>query len=334
MVKKMNKQIECPLCGKKDFKLTLKKDDLNKYYNLVECKNCGLVFINPLPTDEELKEYYNFEYSVPEYQRLKIIKKAEKILNLLEKFGLKKNSKILEIGASHGFFLNEVKKRGFIPYGVEISKNACENAKRYFGIKIENCDFLQSKYANKKEFFDVVVLLDVLEHLTNQNEILKNINKVLKRGGFLVLTLPNIDSYEFKLCGKYWEWLSPPAHLFYYSPKTIKKMLEKHGFEVIYLETYKGDSAGNLLFHLYLSSKQFLFYSLKYVIGREKLLKIRENIRCELRNKTTASGKEFVGIDEIVFKISNILWKPFKFIDNLRFKRGKGPSILVIAVKK
>ena len=326
--------MKCPLCGKTNFKIILNKDCLDKYYSLTKCNHCKLVFVNPLPTQKELEEYYNSEYSVPEYQKIKVIKKAKIILNLLKKFGLKKGSKILEIGASHGFFLNEIKKRNFIPYGVEISKEACEYAKKQFNIDIENKDFLESKYVNKKEFFDVVVLLDVLEHLINQNETLENIYKVLKRKGFLVLTIPNINSLEFKLCGRYWRWLSPPAHLFYYSPTTIKKMLEKHNFKVIYLETFQGDSAGNLLFQIYLSLEQFFFYSLKYVIGRKKLLKIRENIRKNLKNKTIKNMKEFVGIDEIIYKITNLLWKPFIFIDNLRFKKRMGPSILVIAVKK
>jgi len=132
---------------------------------------------------------------------------------------------------------------------------------------IENSDFLESKIVNKKNFFDVVVLLDVLEHLPNQNEILKNIYNVLKSGAFLVLTLPNIDSFEFKLFGKYWEWIGAPAHLFYYSPNTIKKMLEKHKFKIVFLETFPGDSAGNLLFHMYISLRKFIFYNLKCIVG-------------------------------------------------------------------
>ncbi|AEH06049.1 class I SAM-dependent methyltransferase [Methanothermococcus okinawensis] len=327
-------RINCPLCNNKNYKTILKKDDLSKYYHLVKCKDCGLVFINPLPTEEDLNRYYNIEYAVPEYQKIKLIKKANKILSLLSKYGLSSDAKILEIGASHGFFLNEAKKQGFVPYGVELSEKACNNAKKYFGINIENVDFLQSSFINKKEYFDVVVLLDVLEHLTNQNEILNGINTVLKRKGILVLTLPNIDSWEFKICGKYWEWLSPPAHLFYYSPDSIEKMLKKHGFDMVYLETYYGDTAGNILFHIYLSFKQFLFYNLKYIVGKKKLLKIRENIRDNLRNETSKEGKEFVGIDSIVFKLCNILWKPFNSVDNWRCKKGKGPSILVIAVKK
>lgn len=327
-------KISCPICNNKNFEMILKKDDLSKYYHIVKCKNCDLVFINPLPTEEDLNKYYNTEYAVPEYQKIKLVKKAKKILNLLKKYRLSSNSRILEIGASHGFFLNEAKKQGFIPYGVELSKKACNNAKKCFGINIENVDFLQSSFINKKECFDVVVLLDVLEHLTNQNEILNGINTVLKRNGIVILTLPNINSWEFKICGRYWEWLSPPAHLFYYSPNTIKKMLKKHGFDIVHLETYYGDTAGNILFHIYLSFKQLLFYGLKYIKGRKKLLKIRENIRNNLRNETSKEGKEFVGIDFIIFKLCDILWKPFKSVDNWRCKKGKGASILVIAVKK
>ena len=329
----MDELLACPLCNSKDFKTVCKRDDLKKIYYLVECKNCGLKFINPQPETNELVSYYNEEYEVPEYQKEKIVNKAKKVLSILKE-KISSGAKILEIGASHGFFLDEAKRNGLDVYGVEISKVACVNAKKLFGIEIENKDFLRSKYAQRKNFFDVIVLLDVLEHLTDQNKVLSSARIVLKRGGFLVLTLPNIDSFEFKLFGKYWEWFSPPAHLFYYSPKTVRKMLEKHDLDVVHLETYEGDSAGSLLFHLYLSLKQLIFYNLKYILGKNKLLQKREHIRRNLKEKTSKSGKEFVGFDRFIFKIAELLWKPFKFIDTLRFKRGKGQSILVLAVKK
>jgi len=213
----------CPICNNKNFEVIAKIDDLKCYYYLVKCKNCELCFINPLPSKEDLKKYYNIEYEVPEYQKKKVIDKSKKILELLKNMGLNRGAKILEIGASYGYFLNEARKYGFIPYGLELSKKACLKAKEYFNLDIKNEDFLESNYSKLRAHFDVVVLLDVLEHIRDQNEIIGAIHYILKKGGYLVLTIPNIDSWEFKVCGKYWEWVSPPAHLYYYSPKTIKK---------------------------------------------------------------------------------------------------------------
>lgn len=330
----VRKQSKCPICGNNEFTLILRKDTLDNYYNLVECHKCSLVFINPLPSQEDLSKYYNKDYSVPQYQQNKVVLKGKKTLKLLKRLGLKKRSKILEIGASHGFFLNEVKKQSFIPYGVELSKKACDNAKKKFSIKIENKLFDKSSHYKKKNFFDVCVMFDVLEHVLDPNLVIGGFSKVLKREGRVVLTIPNIKATEFKLYGRYWGWVSPPAHLYYYSPVTIEKLFNKHDLEVEYIETYQGDNTGNLVFHMYLALRQLVFNSLKHVYGRKKLFEKKNRIGKTMDSNNAKLGKEFTGLSGIIFNLTQLLNPILNIYERKRNKLGRGATILIIGKKK
>ncbi|NQZ85914.1 MAG: class I SAM-dependent methyltransferase [Nanoarchaeales archaeon] len=328
------KLINCPICNCSKFKKVLSKDMLDEIYTLVSCKSCDLVFFNPLPSQKNLTEYYNGEYAVPLFQQKKVILKSKKVLKLLKTLGLKNTSKIFELGASHGFFLNEVKKMKFEPYGVELSSSACETAKKKFGIYVENNLFDKSSYYNKSNYFDVCCMFDVLEHVTNPNPVIEGFSKILNSNGRVVLTIPNINSTEFKLFGKYWDWLTPPAHLFYYSPKTITKLLSKYGFEIEHLETYRGDSSGNLFFHTYISLRESIFSSLKFFMGRKKLLLKKQYIMDNMDSTNLVSDKEFTGLSGIIFIVSEKLNFILSSFNKKRFKNGNGPTLLVIAKKK
>lgn len=330
----MANQINCPNCGSGNYKVVLRKDILTEVYSIVKCTSCSLHFVNPLPSDTELQLYYNHEYRIPAYQKDKVVLKSKRIIAILKERGLPEGSKIFDLGASHGYFLHEAKKNGYVPFGVELSKEACTNAKKTYGIEIDNCFFADSPLSKEENFFEVTSMLDVLEHLTDPNIILSGFRKILKTNGRVVLTLPNIDSTEYKLYGRYWEWLSPPDHLYYYSPKTITSLLAKHGFEIEYLETYKGDSAGNLVFHLFLSSRQLVFYGLKYILGRKRLLAMKMKMSARMEEANEESGKEFSGLSSIIYKTSELLNPLLRGFDKKRYLRGRGPSILVMARKK
>ncbi len=325
----------CPLCQSRDFKVLTRKDTLDGIYDVIKCKRCGLVFVDPMPSLEDLKRYYNEEYdALPYHQEMTLREKLKRVLDVFKGLDIKEGGKVLEIGASRGSLLNELRNLGMEVHGVEISRRACEDARKYFGINIENADILNSKYKAFKSFFDAVIMLDVLEHLVNQNQVLSVVNEVLKIGGYLILTLPNIDSWEFKLFKKYWEWLAPPAHLFYYSPKTLNLMLKKHGFKILYLETCRGDSSGNLLFQAFLAFKQMIFYHLKYILGEDNLRKQRKRWRERRRERILSTVQAFSGVNALALKLTDLMWKPIKFIDDFRFKRGAGPTILAVAVKR
>lgn len=161
---------------------------------------------------------------------------------------LVKDDILLDLGCHNG--QNTIKASKYVKYaiGVEIDENALDLAR--FGLKqgkIKNISFktadLEKELKFKDKTFTKVLLLDVLEHLNNRELILREINRILKSGGFLILGVPNISTSWKKLqrsagiCS-----FSDPDHKIEFSEKSIKKILGKTGFQLVYFGYGKYDT--------------------------------------------------------------------------------------------
>lgn len=145
--------------------------------------------------------------------------------------------KILEIGSHEGLFLKILKDRGFIVLGVEPNKYAADFAAS-LGIKTIKGLF-EEAIKDISEKFGAVCLYHTLEHMENADENLKKIKNILDPKGYLFIEVPNIESYRSKKYGETWEYMYP-EHLHYFSPVSLKKILEKAGFtaEKIYFRDF------------------------------------------------------------------------------------------------
>ncbi len=197
---------------------------------VVKCKNCGLV-INPWKVNQEIccklgKKYQNlglaFEYE-SKWRDLRFIDK----LKIIQSY--KKSGTLLDVGCGPGVFL-EMAKEVYDCYGVDINFGHCQKAKEKGVLNIFNGTLKNAKFENN--FFDVIIALNVLEHIPSPMNELKEINRVLKKDGILMLEIPNIQSIWFKLFRKKWRQFLPD-HYFYFSPDTITKYLQKTSFDVL-----------------------------------------------------------------------------------------------------
>jgi len=251
--------------------------------NFVKCKNCGLMYWNPRKTQEqELLKYYEEEQPNEYYERLnsargniylKHIKKIKKILN-------DKNSglKLLDIGCSDGFFLEIAMGFGFEIYGVEISKKAISyaNEKRpHIAKSIFEGVLKDAKFPN--EYFDVILLWDVLDVLYSPNNELKEIYRILKKNGLLVFRVRNLQTHLFlyklgKLLKNKIFYSSFVFNLYGFTGPILKKILQKNGFNNIkiynseltkgdpYLQSRVGVRILGLLKILFYYISQFLYF--------------------------------------------------------------------------
>lgn len=233
----MNKIENCDLCGQDKFKfLALGLDKLHGIpgeFRVAKCLNCGLVFLNPQPDPEELKKHY------PEdsYYSFRVEKSKQswlfKLLNapffvlyyiLSKPLGrykrFKKGAKILDAGCGAGEFLLKLKKKGLLPYGVEINEQAALKGQQK-GLNIHAGTLKGARFPDK--FFDIITLNHVLEHVPSPNRTLKELKRILKDDGMLIIAVPNINSCVFKFFHSNWVQLDVPRHLFDFSPKTLKK---------------------------------------------------------------------------------------------------------------
>lgn len=238
----MLKEVKCNMCGKEHYRVLYKskvdsqsKDEL-KYLitetfltmpeRIVRCLGCGLIYMNPRRSKRELLNAYT-EMVDETYASEEVGKRnsAKVILERLKRF--RKRGCILDVGCATAFLLDEAKKQGWEVYGVELSKWCVEYAKRNFSIDV----FLGTldRAGFKKNFFDVVVLNDTIEHLTDPKGTLIYIRKLLKPDGILCVSTPNIGSLVSKILRAKW-WGINQFHLFYFTKKSLFKMLDIAGF--------------------------------------------------------------------------------------------------------
>ncbi len=107
-----------------------------------------------------------------------------------------------------------------------------------------NCDLADAPLTESS--FDAVIGWHVLEHVRNPKQQLLRLAALLKPGGILGLRVPNIDSFGARVAGEWWPWMCPPAHLWFFSPTTLPRLLRSCGFDVKEVRTLRGD--GNNLY--------------------------------------------------------------------------------------
>ena len=239
-LKQSNKeQNRCVICGSTNYGLVLVSKDCrssilrttNEDFNLVQCQQCGLLFIAPTPSAETLSKFYPEAYHSRPSQIQTIIVKFLNLRKLRQIMLLKKSGLILDVGCGDGSFLLPFSERGWDTYGVDVSKSACNLAIKRLGRNIFNSELSDCHFPSN--YFDVIILNHVVEHLSNPNETLKEISRILKNDGILVLFTPNVDSFQFKLSKEKWFHLDLPRHLCLYNPKTLANLIDKNGFKII-----------------------------------------------------------------------------------------------------
>ncbi len=220
----MKNHKECIVCNSTKIK-ALKH--FYKKHQLVKCKHCGLVFMERIPTVEELNDYYaGYSYTSEGYLSPVTIKSYNVLLDEFEKY--RKHNKILDVGCGRGWFLQEAKKRGWEVYGTEYSDAAiklCESD----GLKMTQGQLQSDTFLNDE--FDIITSFEVLEHINNPNEDMDYIYKFLRKGGLFYCTTPNFNAYlRFYLKAEY-NIIVYPEHLTYYTKRTLKKLMKRHKFK-------------------------------------------------------------------------------------------------------
>ena len=235
----------CPLgCDSADELVFKGRDRLHNLpgeFCVVRCKKCGLMRTNPRPTADSIGFYYPDSYGP--YQNTKVnskntekthLRKFKCFLRQLFSFNTNKipeieQGRMLEVGCASGEFLHEMAQKGWDVTGIEFSPVAAENARElgypiYVGT-VENTPEPTQKY-------DLVVGWMVVEHLHNPIEVLKILNEWTKPGAYLVISVPNAGSLEFRVFNDAWYANHLPNHLYHFTTQTIQLVLSEAGWEI------------------------------------------------------------------------------------------------------
>jgi 2-polyprenyl-3-methyl-5-hydroxy-6-metoxy-1,4-benzoquinol methylase len=244
--------VNCNLCNCNDYKVYLTRKDLNLNipgeFRLVQCNECGFVYLNPRPTSDSINSIYPDEYD--QYTRSA---KNDPFLNRLDRgYGLekrvkaiirhKKSGRLLDLGCATGNFLEMMRDHpGWEVYGVEPNATASDYARNQLGLNVKT-GFLE-QVDHPDNYFDVITLWNVLEHLADPLSALKRIYELLKPDGILIFNTPNLDSLDAHLFGPYWIGFELPRHFCVFSSHSIIDILEKSGFKIKEMRCIVGEHA-------------------------------------------------------------------------------------------
>jgi len=247
----------CYLCKTKNGAFAFNKIG----YKIYQCKNCGLYFLqNETSYKKFIEKYYQKGYfngdkklrAYANYQEDKVTIQRN-MDHYLEKItAFKKNGYLLDIGCAMGFLLELSEKKGFNSFGLDVSEYAVKIAQKKFGKKIILSSLSEAKL--NKNFFDVITMFDLIEHLETPIEDLTNVKNSLKDDGILVIQTGDAESKWAKFMKRSWHFFAPPQHLFFYSRSTIEKVLSKAGFKIIKIE-----KDGKFI------SLRYLFHMMRYI---------------------------------------------------------------------
>jgi SAM-dependent methyltransferase len=214
-------------------------------WSYVQCSGCGLVLLHPVPDEATLRAYYNDGYEVDFDRYTKNLRRgSESILGDLKK-QFPGRGRLLEVGCSYGGFLAEARRDGWEVTGVELSETASRYARDQLSLRVFTGS-LHDQLRQLGEPYEAVALFHVIEHVPDPVQLLEQCRKLIRPGGLLVLKTPNVASLIARLTKATWQWVSPPAHLYLYSPKTLALLLEKAGYQPIAYRSAQGDANNNL----------------------------------------------------------------------------------------
>lgn len=258
----------CPLCRQHEGQLLLevKTPEETQPYRLIRCDGCGVGYLNPRPTPETIGVYYPPEYlnyqpraERPAKGRWK--RRLEQVVlasyfdypskplrwhdhalatAVRRWFGPRSDTlsavpfvgqgRLLDYGCGTGAFAHRMRERGWNVVAMDFNHDLVKQVHARYGLDVVAGTLPHADVPD--ESFDVVTMGSVLEHVHEPHDLVSAIHRVLRPGGVLAISVPNLDSWQYRYFGRDWWSLELPRHLLHFTPATLRRLVEDHGFEV------------------------------------------------------------------------------------------------------
>lgn len=217
---------------------------------MFRCTSCRLWFLDPLPTPEEVASFYPKDYAC--YEDLQK-PPGSRLVRLAREIGLRRLTRpvdrlmeapgrLLDVGCGTGAFLAAMRDRGWDVRGVEPNRSAANHARGRLGLAVHEGALASGLFPPRS--FDVVTLWHVLEHLPDPADTLRTVAGLVRPGGWLVLAVPHLESWDARMFGPHWSGLDIPRHLYLFPRATLARYLCECGFTVVRMECSTGARAG------------------------------------------------------------------------------------------
>lgn len=230
----------CPICAGQSFAPRYRIGNMC----IESCRQCGLAFQNPQPSDEQLNEIYGPNYFLfsdedpVAVRQFETIKRATARLQLAELASYLRRSgraprglRLLEIGCGHGHLLMEARDAGYVVHGLDYSAHAAAAANHRLGNEVVRVGPTPTALFSP-ESFDVCILADVIEHVRDPRRFLGELFRLVDKNGVVFIATPDLGSWSAKLLGRHWVEYKL-EHLYYFKALSIKRLLSELGFTAI-----------------------------------------------------------------------------------------------------
>jgi SAM-dependent methyltransferase len=222
----------CPFCEREDDVALFEKNG----FRIVRCRACTLVYVNPRLTMPALTALYQGQVISPTDYYVRTEREDARSftarVRLIERH--RAVGTLLDLGCGPGTFSQAARARGWRTRGLDLNAASVERC-RALGLDVVCGAFPNSAFGGAT--FDVVVMNDFLEHLTDPAGAIAAARELLAPDGILFVTTPNIGSIMARLTGARWLHLKPNEHLVYFDPRTIRAFLDRAGFRIEYLRS-------------------------------------------------------------------------------------------------
>ena len=256
------RQIPCNLCENNEFDLVLTvKSSRHENFQVVSCKNCRLVQVNPQPNAAAVRPYYNSNYFLKRTERgydnyyseslrkeirrvyqknladLKFEKYEEKLFAKLKKQSKsqKNRARALDAGCAAGYFVEFLQERGWEAEGIELADAPAKEGRKR-GLKIYTGNFL-SMQTLKPRSYHLISFWASLEHMHDPYAVFKQSARLLKSDGRLILSTCRY-AWLAKLQKEKWRYMNVPEHLYFFNPAQIEEMGKRAGFQLLASVSY------------------------------------------------------------------------------------------------
>ena len=259
-------QSECVI-RQRDLLLEVSNDE----FTIVKCSRCGLVYLNPRPSKDLLGSYYPTIYYPPAQTKARpqLQRQAKKFSARIKRrvledyYGYPSTvsagwprivrrillwpdktlrelkgrhplpwrgaGKVLDVGCGAGGNLKALQDQGWEPSGIEISEVAAAHARELVTGNIHTGTLESAPFSPQS--FDLILMSHSLEHLPSPVDALRRVHRLLKDDGLVVVTVPNADSVEFKLFGRWWFPLDPPRHFYHFDKRSLSGIFAQAGLQ-------------------------------------------------------------------------------------------------------
>lgn len=232
----------CPVCDSKEINplLTIKDFSVsNENFVLWQCSVCSLRFTQDVPDENSIAPYYKSPDYISHtntdkgfinktYQKVRNHTLQQKAKLIIGQTKVERGG-ILDIGSGTGAFLNVMKEKGWEVKGVEPDEDARKLANKLYDLHVDEPASMDNIPSSS---IDAITLWHVLEHVHQLHDYVEELKRLLKPKGKIFIAVPNYQSRDSGIYRSYWAAYDVPRHLYHFSPKSIKTLMQKHGLKI------------------------------------------------------------------------------------------------------